>query len=311
MGSSTHLMSRAFPRDHSSLHLTSRTSSPSTPLASKEGRFYLAQRSAFLFTDFIMGCCASKPDRRSHSSVYGVYCPSSTSPPPSYITPSPYRQTYTPASPPSTVSVPATFRTPNPTVYEPLQHQTYSPAPSPPIASVPSAYSPSPSTPTLYKPNYTPAPSRPIASVPAAYSPSPSTAKEPTFPLSSSPHCRRCSWRPKYRDTVKPKNPNGNVGRHYYICFQCKKDPTLPSSSATSGPNGKGWITWDDRMGIDSRNPRCKCGTLARQNRAGVNSYAPGQGFWTCSTGACGYVSWREDGREGWAGDEGFRPWLV
>lgn len=132
---------------------------------------------------------------------------------------------------------------------------------------------------------------------------------QPTFPLRPKPSCRRCNNTPRYRSTVHPLNQNGNGDRPYYVCAQCKENPTT-----ASGPNGKGWITWDDNKGVAPSNPKCNCGFLARQDRAGVNSYAPGQGFWTCCTGACAYLSWRSDGRTkaeagGW--NEGFLPWLI
>lgn len=175
----------------------------------------------------------------------------------------------------------------------------------------PPSTSPQPSYHTPPPKIYTPASYPLTASVPATLNFSTPTLYEPSFPLSSSPLCRRCAYRPKYRDTVSVNNTNGNAGRPYYICIRCKNDQTIISV----GQNGKGWITWDDRRGINSRNPRCNCGLLARQDRAGLNTYAPGAGFWTCSTGACGYVSWRKDGlgeaEAGGMEDGGFVPWLI
>ena len=113
---------------------------------------------------------------------------------------------------------------------------------------------------------------------------------QPTFPLSPKPSCRHCHCTPQYRSTVGFTNGNGNGGRHYYVCTECKTNPKL-----TSSRNSKGWITWDDDKGVEPGNPLCDCGFISRQDRTGVNSSAPGRDFWTCSTGACGYFSWRED----------------
>lgn len=80
----------------------------------------------------------------------------------------------------------------------------------------------------------------------------------------------------------------------------------------------KGWITWDDGRGVHPRNPPCFCGFVCRQDRAGIDSSRPGYGFWTCAYGSCDYFSFRTDGltlfeayRDGAAGDDGFRPWLL
>ncbi|MCJ1272783.1 hypothetical protein MMC21_000572 [Puttea exsequens] len=166
-------------------------------------------------------------------------------------------------------------------------------------------------------------PPQPIVSIPppspAALPPSFTTAitprsshhYQPSFPLRAAPACRNCHYIPQYRSTVTPLNPNGNADRPYYVCIPCKQNATAKTSS---GPNGKGWITWDDNRGVQPGNPKCRCGFFARQDRAGVNSYAPGRGFWTCCVGACGYVSWRADGlvvKDERDRDGGFVPWLI
>ncbi len=132
---------------------------------------------------------------------------------------------------------------------------------------------------------------------------------QPTFPLDPKPSCRHCHYTPQKRSTVDFTNQNGNGGRPYYVCVPCKTNASIPP-----GPNGKGWITWDDNRGMDPGNPECWCGLIARQDRTGVNSQAPGRGFWTCCTGACGYLSWRTDGRtdaEAGAWGDRFVPWLI
>lgn len=138
----------------------------------------------------------------------------------------------------------------------------------------------------------------------------------PTFPLNAV-RCRRCGWVPKYRDKVKPSNPNGNAGRPYYICFMCKKNETPAILKSNRMVHKKGWITWDDSIGISQENHFCFCNEVSRQDRAGVDSYCPGSGFWTCATGSCNYLSFRRDGLpideayERGAGADGFKPWLL
>lgn len=115
----------------------------------------------------------------------------------------------------------------------------------------------------------------------------------PTFPLKRV-HCRTCGWQPRYRNTVSTTNDNGNEGRHYYICVQCKRNRNLRLSRTD---REIGWITWDDAIGISADNRPCFChsGALCRQDRAGPNSFNPGGGFWTCATGSCNFLSFRVD----------------
>ncbi|KAI4183147.1 MAG: hypothetical protein L6R41_005560 [Letrouitia leprolyta] len=137
----------------------------------------------------------------------------------------------------------------------------------------------------------------------------------PSFPVPRHPRCRRCGWIPKYRDTVKASNPNGNVGRPYFICFMCKKNASDPNRPTTTrAAREVGWIAWDDYIGIHESNRPCFCGVVCRQDRAGVDSGCPGMGFWTCAYGACDFLSFRRDAKpiqEGAEDDGGFRPWLL
>lgn len=134
----------------------------------------------------------------------------------------------------------------------------------------------------------------------------------PEFPLSH-PLCCRCGWEPRYRDTAKPANQNGNGGRPYYKCIRCNY------RSQGKQYHSRGWITWDDDRGICDSNPLCDCGVVSRQDRAGVESGMFGWGFWTCATGSCGYFS---KYRNGWTDEEmafspsepqcvQFVPWLL
>lgn len=174
-------------------------------------------------------------------------------------------------------------------------------------APIPSSPTPKKSTPiSTSSPGPTPPPGPPPAP----------TGRIPTFPRPTAPQCRRCGWIPKYRDTVRPNNPNGNAGRPYYRCVRCKTNST-PDVLKTSR-DVSGWICWDDYIGIEEGNRACECGLACRQGKGGVNSDYPGGGFWTCAVGRCGFLSYRLDAltneeafKRGAPRDEGFEPWLV
>ncbi|KAF2175948.1 hypothetical protein K469DRAFT_498910, partial [Zopfia rhizophila CBS 207.26] len=89
---------------------------------------------------------------------------------------------------------------------------------------------------------------------------------------------------PETRRRIQNGNPNGNSGRHYFICTTCRENQT----EIRSEPRG-GWITWDDARGINNANPKCFCKEVSRQGKAGGQSFIPGMGFWTCATGVCAY----------------------
>ena len=109
--------------------------------------------------------------------------------------------------------------------------------------------------------------------------------------------CRHCGSENLSYRTVGPENQNGNVGRRYYVCV----NPGCPEvTRLNAGHHDTGWVTWDDNIGVTPRNPLCKCLRNSRQDTAGEGSAVPGRRFWTCSTGACDYTSWRRDGKEGW-----------
>ncbi|KAJ9666454.1 hypothetical protein H2201_003376 [Coniosporium apollinis] len=144
----------------------------------------------------------------------------------------------------------------------------------------------------------------------------------PHFPLPKPPPCRICRSSRTIKLTVHPSNPNGNASRQYYICLQCKSGSKSSSGHYGLNAHEVGWVSWADNRGIHKDNPRCNCGVVSRQDRAGVDSSRPGMGFWTCATGACGYYSEFANGltleeaqrREDWPaglGYEGFWPWLL
>ncbi|KAI4201420.1 MAG: hypothetical protein LQ350_003258 [Teloschistes chrysophthalmus] len=198
---------------------------------------------------------------------------------------------------------------------------SYASSSPPTIYSIPSSPPTAPTSPFIqefYKPACQP-PTQPAHQPPTQ----PSTRVNiPHFPLNPIPRCPTCNWIPKKRPTCDPNNPNGNANRPFYICIRCKTRPSPePSPSRTTtttrsrSGHSKGWITWDDNIGIHPDNPLCFCpgGWVARQDRGGESGFYEGGGFWTCARGRCAYLSWRADGepaREGrW--DEGFEPWLL
>ncbi|KAL9037326.1 MAG: hypothetical protein Q9214_005751 [Letrouitia sp. 1 TL-2023] len=194
--------------------------------------------------------------------------------------------------------------------------------PSPPIKSAPSI------TPSVAKP-----PSLPTKESTSSVTPSSAEkgGKIPIFPVPSAPQCRRCHWIPKRREIVSISNPNGNAGRPYYICIKCKQynnNNNYSSSSTQQYVSAKisqlrrrekdGWIAWDDNIGIEVTNRPCYCGFVCRQDKAGVNSWYPGGGFWTCAIGNCDFLSFRRDALQEWEArerglptDERFEPWLL
>ena len=123
------------------------------------------------------------------------------------------------------------------------------------------------------------------------------TIHRPNQPPPSPYRCRHCGSTNLLYRIVQPGNRNGNVGRPYYVCV----NPYCPEvTRLNAGHPDRGWVTWDDNINVRPTNPLCKCLRNSREDTAGEASRVPGRHFWTCSTGACGYTSWRRDGQEGW-----------
>ena len=145
----------------------------------------------------------------------------------------------------------------------------------------------------------------------------PKSQRTPKFPLRTHPTCRQCGWVPKYRSGAREDNPNNNAERSYFICVKCRQSEPSQISKTSQARRRKGWITWDDAIGVSIKNPPCFCGgrvVASRQDKCGEGSNYPGGGFWTCATGQCEYISWRRDGltndeADGW--DDMFEPWLL
>jgi len=113
---------------------------------------------------------------------------------------------------------------------------------------------------------------------------------QPNLPGPSPYRCRHCLTTILLYQVVQRENPNRNVGRPYYVCVNS-------GCSNVTGPNNvgqhyRGWVTWDDSIGVEWGNPPCKCGRSARRDTAGERSVHRGRQFWTCSTGACDLFSW-------------------
>ena len=128
-----------------------------------------------------------------------------------------------------------------------------------------------------YRP--TTSPYRPTA---LPYQPTASPYQPPTLPyrLPTSPYqCRYCDSTDLEYRVVKPGNRLGNDGRPYYVCV----NPDCPKVRNLDG-HDRGWVTWDDNIGVDPRNPQCKCGRSSREDVANA-----GYHFWTCSTGRCDF----------------------
>ena len=113
----------------------------------------------------------------------------------------------------------------------------------------------------------------------------------PTFPVSRPPICGKCH-NSCTRRIVSASNRNNNANRPFYICRVCKEDPNIPGRSTE-----KGWISWDDSVGVCNTNRACYCGVACRQDRAGFESRYAGNGFWTCAYGTCDFLSYRRDCR--------------
>jgi hypothetical protein len=127
----------------------------------------------------------------------------------------------------------------------------------------------------------------------------PETLQPPIFPLPQKP---KYCWAREHmapakierRTWISSESVSGIV-RPYYICTTCDngkfnvfRDSCYP----------RGFITWDDSIGIHPQNPRCYCGFLSRQDQKGEKACAKlfREGFWVCASGACDYFSNRKDG---------------
>ena len=112
---------------------------------------------------------------------------------------------------------------------------------------------------------------------------------QPNPPIPSPYQCRNCRSTNLAFHTVGHGNPNGNAGRPYYVCVNA-------SCPGRTSPNidkhERGWVTWDDNIGVAPDNPLCRCQRISRLDIAGVYSNHRGRKFYTCSTGACDYFLW-------------------
>jgi hypothetical protein len=125
------------------------------------------------------------------------------------------------------------------------------------------------------------------------------TPQPPTFPLPEKP---KSCWAGEHMaagriesGTWTSSERSGNITRPYYICTTCNNGK-LNVFRDSGYP--RGFVTWDDGIGIHPENPRCYCGFPSRQDRKGERAHGKpfGDGFWVCASGACGYFSDRKDG---------------
>jgi hypothetical protein len=89
-----------------------------------------------------------------------------------------------------------------------------------------------------------------------------------TFPLAEMPKfcCANEHMAPPFiqRSTITFRHSCGEVTRPYYVCMICNN--SKPDVCRNCG-HSRGFITWDDNIGLHSGNPRCYCGFPSRQNR--------------------------------------------
>ena len=111
----------------------------------------------------------------------------------------------------------------------------------------------------------------------------------PHYTQPSPYQCRHCRSTNLAFHTVGQGNPNGNAGRPYYVCV----NTSCPGrTSPNADRHERGWVTWDDNIGVVPGNPLCRCQRISRLDVAGVYSNHRGRKFYTCSTGACDYFLW-------------------
>lgn len=104
------------------------------------------------------------------------------------------------------------------------------------------------------------------------------------FPLTEAPLCLRCK-QPTQREEVQIQGLNH--GRWRYNCQAC-----LQKHGPRKNDRSVSFCTWDDDVGIDVRNPLCRCDLPSREGHCGYGSRAPGKIFLTCAVGKCSYEFW-------------------
>ena len=125
------------------------------------------------------------------------------------------------------------------------------------------------------------------------------TLQRPSFPLAQKPEM---CWAFEHmapanivRQTCTFLDDSVHIERPYYICITC--DNAKTNVYRNSG-YPRGFVTWDDYIGIDARNPKCYCGFASRQDHKARRECFKGVegGFWVRASGACHYYSDRKDG---------------
>ena len=98
------------------------------------------------------------------------------------------------------------------------------------------------------------------------------------FPLTEAPLCLHCK-EPTQREEVQSQG--FNHGRWRYTCQACFKQ-----YGRWKYDRSVSFCTWDDDVGIDVRNPMCRCDLPSREGHCGYGSRAPGKIFMTCAVGS-------------------------
>lgn len=100
------------------------------------------------------------------------------------------------------------------------------------------------------------------------------------------PPCWKCE-KASTLQRAKNTNPNGNVGRSFYVCIRC---PFAGKDEYSQDRNT--FIVFADLIGVGA-DLLCYCGERTREGRTGRRARCgPGKKFWTCAEGRCGFIEW-------------------
>ncbi|KAI8965169.1 hypothetical protein F5Y11DRAFT_344887 [Daldinia sp. FL1419] len=110
----------------------------------------------------------------------------------------------------------------------------------------------------------------------------------PPEPAPPCPFCRK----PAILNIAEADNPNGNVGRPYYMC----PDSQLSRYVGPKCPGVYRFFLFADDRGNDSENEKCSCQVPSKRCLAGRWEEAHkialfGQVFYTCKDGRCNYYN--------------------
>ena len=92
-------------------------------------------------------------------------------------------------------------------------------------------------------------------------------------PPDKAPPCFRCG-EPSVRFITRRSNRNGNVGRPYYKCVECRQ-----------------FLVFADERGNDPQNPPCDCGTSSKTQVSGPDKSVPRGVHYVCRLGKCDFYA--------------------